>query len=395
MVRQIIHVDMDAFYASVEQRDRPELRGKPVIVGGDVKSRGVVSAASYEARKFGVHSAMPMAQAVRLCPQGVVLPVRMSRYAEVSHVIQSIFEQYTPLVEPISLDEAFLDVTDSRKLFGPAEQIGHEIKRRIREQTQLTASVGIAPNKFLAKLASDLRKPDGFVVLTEQNKQEILDPLPVGKIWGVGKVTEATLHSYGIRTIAQLRGSTAEGLKSIVGNAAEELLRLARGEDDRPVEPDRERKSLSSEQTFATDVRDEAILTSVLLEEVEEVAERLRRHELKAKTITLKLRYGDFRTVTRSEKLREATNLTKPLWETAERVFRKWQTRSAGPLRLLGFAASGLEPEQAGQQLLFSDPEQEKLKRLDQVMDRIRDRYGKRAAHRGTGNLPGDPVTGL
>ena len=384
VVRQIIHVDMDAFYASVEQRDRPELKGKAVIVGGDVKSRGVVSAASYEARKFGVHSAMPMAQAVRLCPQGVVLPVRMDRYAEVSHVIQSIFERYTPLVEPISLDEAFLDVTDSVNLFGPAEQIGHEIKRQIREQTQLTASVGVAPNKFLAKLASDLRKPDGFVVITEQNKREILDPLPVGKIWGVGKVTEGTLQSYGIRTIAQLRAGRFEELKSIVGNAAEELLRLARGDDDRPVEPDRERKSLSSEQTFATDIRDEPILSSVLLEEVEEVAERLRRHQIKARTITLKLRYGDFRTVTRSETLREPTNLTKPLWEAAERVFRQWQIRSGGPLRLLGFAASGLEPEQAGQQLLFPDPEQEKLKRLDQIVDRIRDRYGKRAVHRGT-----------
>jgi DNA polymerase-4 len=384
MFRQIIHVDMDAFYASVEQRDRPELRGRAVIVGGDPKSRGVVSAASYEARKFGVHSAMPMAQAVRLCPQGVVLPVRMDRYAEVSHTIHAIFEQYTPLVEPISLDEAFLDVTDSIDLFGPAEQIGRDIKRQIREETQLTASVGIAPNKFLAKLASDLKKPDGLVVITDENKRETLDPLPVGKIWGVGKVTETTLHSHGIRTIAELRGSTCEQLKSIVGNAADELLRLARGEDDRPVEPDRERKSLSSEQTFATDVRDESILTSVLLEEVEEVAERLRRHHLKAKTITLKLRYGDFRTVTRSETLGEATNLTKPLWEAAGRVFRKWQTRSAGPLRLLGFAASGLEPEQAGQQLLFADPEQERLKRLDEAVDRIRDRYGKRAVRRGT-----------
>ena len=383
VVRQIIHVDMDAFYASVEQRDRPELRGKAVIVGGDAKSRGVVSAASYEARKFGVHSAMPMAQAVRLCPQGIVLPVRMDRYAEVSHVIQTIFEHYTPLVEPISLDEAFLDVTDSENLFGPAARIGQRIKGEIREQTQLTASVGIAPNKFLAKLASDLKKPDGFVVITEENRQEVLDPLPVGRIWGVGKVTEGMLHAYGIRTIAQLRACGLRTLQSIVGNGAEELLRLARGEDDRPVEPDRERKSLSSEQTFATDIRDESILTSVLLEEVEEVAERLRRHQLKARTITLKLRYGDFRTVTRTETLGEATNLTKPLWEVAEQVFRRWQARSGGALRLLGFGVSGLEPEQAGQQWLFPDAEQEKLRRLDQAVDKIRDRYGKRAVHRG------------
>ena len=391
--RQIIHVDMDAFYASVEQHDRPELKGKAVIVGGDPKARGVVSAASYEARKFGVHSAMPMAQAVRLCPQGVVLPVRMDRYAEVSHTIHTIFERYTPLVEPISLDEAFLDVTGSIDLFGSAEQIGHDIKSQIREQTHLTASVGVAPNKFLAKLASDLNKPDGFVVITEQNKQQILDPLPVGKIWGVGEVTEKALHYRGILTIAQLRRTTAEELKGIVGNGAAELLRLACGEDDSEVEPERQRKSLSSEQTFATDIRDAAILSSVLLEEVEEVAERLRRHRLKARTVTLKLRYGDFRTVTRSETLREPTNLTKLLWEAADRVFRQWQVRSGGPLRLLGFAASGLEDEHAGQQLLFPDPEQEKLKRLDSAVDRIRDRYGKRALGRGNWTVRDNPDT--
>jgi DNA polymerase-4 len=390
--RQIIHVDMDAFYASVEQLDRPELKGKAVIVGGDPQGRGVVSAASYEARPFGVHSAMPMAQAIRLCPHAVVLPVRMERYAEISHVIQTIFERYTPLVEPISLDEAFLDVTGSRNLFGSAEQIGQDIKKRIKEQTHLTASVGVAPNKFLAKLASDLRKPDGFVVITEQDKQEILDPLSVGKIWGVGKVTEQALRSHGIATIAQLRCTPLVELEGIVGNAAAELLKLARGEDEREVEPDRERKSLSSEQTFATDIRDAAVLSSVLLEEVEEVAERLRRHQLKARTVTLKLRYGDFRTVTRSETLHEATNLTKPLWEAAERIFRQWHARAGGPLRLLGCGASGLEREHAGQQWLFPDPEQEKLKRLDEAVDKIRDRYGKRAMHRGP-STPGNPGT--
>jgi DNA polymerase-4 len=381
--RRIIHVDMDAFYASVEQRDQPELRGKPVIVGGDPKSRGVVSAASYEVRPFGVHSAMPTAQALRLCPHAVLLPVRMSRYAEVSQTIRTIFESYTPLVEPISLDEAFLDVTDSTNLFGSAEQIGRAIKDRIRAQTHLTASVGLAPNKFLAKLASDLRKPDGFVVVTEENKQAMLDPLPVGRIWGVGKVTEEALSSHGIRTIAQLRATAIETLQAVVGNAAEELLRLARGEDDRAVEADRQHKSLSSEQTFARDIVDQNILLPVLLEQVEEVAERLRRHGLKARTITLKLRYGDFRTVTRSETLREGTNVTTVLWQTAETVFRRWQTRSAGALRLLGFAASGLHDERAGQQLLFTDPEQEKLKRLDRIVDQIRDRYGKGAVRRG------------
>ncbi len=382
--RQIIHVDMDAFYASVEQSDHPELRGKAVLVGGDPKGRGVVSAASYESRKFGVHSAMPTAQALRLCPHAVLLPVHMERYAEVSHTIREIFKSYTPLVEPLSLDEAFLDVTDSVPLFGPAETIGREIKSRILEQTSLTASVGIASNKFLAKLASDLRKPDGFVVITEQNKQETLDPLSVGRIWGVGRVTEKTLSSHGIQTIGQLRLATPTQLKAIVGNAAEELLRLAHGQDDREVEPDRQCKSLSSEQTFATDVADGEVLLSVLMEQVEEVAQRLRRQHLKARTITLKLRYGDFRTVTRSETLAEGTNVTSLLWQAAEKVLRRWQSRSAGPLRLLGFAASGLEDERAGQQLLFPDHRKEKLRKLDQVVDRIRDRYGKHAMRRGT-----------
>lgn len=381
--RQIIHVDMDAFYASVEQRDRPELRGKAVIVGGPAEARGVVSAASYEARKFGVHSAMPTAQALRRCPHAILLPVRMERYAEVSHEIQSIFERYTPLVEPISLDEAFLDVTASTNLFGPPERIGRRIKEQIQSQTQLTASVGIAPNKFLAKLASDLEKPDGFVVITEQNKQQILDPLGVGRIWGVGKVTEKALHSHGIRTIAELRATSEAELSRIVGNGATELLKLARGHDDREVEPARQAKSLSSEQTFATDVRDRDMLLGVLLEQVEEVAQRLRHRQLKARTITLKLRYGDFRTVTRSETLTEATNLTQVLWEAAERVFGRWHRSASGALRLIGFGAGGLEPEAAGQASLFADPETERLQRLDRAMDAIRDRYGKRAVHRG------------
>jgi DNA polymerase-4 len=381
--RQIIHVDMDAFYASVEQLDRPELAGKAVIVGGDPKHRGVVSAASYEVRTFGVHSAMPTAQALRRCPHAILLPVRMSRYVEVARTIRTIFEEYTPLVEPISLDEAFLDVTGSIGLFGNAETIGRAIKRQIKEQTRLTASVGIAPNKFLAKLASDLDKPNGFVVITEQNKHEILDPLGVGRIWGVGKVTEQALARHGIETIGRLRRSGAEWLSGIVGREATELLRLARGEDDRAVEPNQQHKSMSSERTFATDIGNAAILLNVLLEEVEEVAQRLRGRQLKTRTITPKLRYGDFRTLTRSETLNEPTNVTKLLWEAAGRAFRRWHVRGGGPLRLLGFAASGLEPERAGQQPLFPDPEQEKLKRLDRTVDRIRNRYGKRAVHRG------------
>jgi len=381
--RYIIHVDMDAFYASVEQLDNPEFIGKPVIVGGDPKGRGVVSAASYEARKFGIHSAMPMAQAVRLCPHAIVLPVRMKRYVRVSKEIHSILECFTPLVEPVSLDEAFLNVTGSNRLFGSAEEIGLAIKRRIKEGLSLTASVGVAPNKFLAKLASDLKKPDGFVVITEQNKQEILDPLPVGKMWGVGRVTEQALQSHGIRTIAQLRKTPLKKLEEIVSSCASSLLQLASGIDESEVEPVRQAKSLSSEQTFAVDIQDKDVLMSVLLKQVEEVAHRLRADNLRAKTVTLKLRYGDFRTITRSQTLSEATNTTQTLWQCAMGVFHRWQVESAGPLRLIGFAVSGLKHEEIDQKQLFSDAEKEKQKRLDEAVDMIKNRYGKNALRRG------------
>ena len=408
--RQIIYMDMDAFYASVEQLDKAKLAGKPVIVGGPrlcreslapaqarAKSRAVVIAASYEARRFGVgfppsgvpHSAMPMAKAVRLCPHAVVLPARMERYIEVSEKVQAIFERYTPLVEAVSLDEAFLDVTDSTALFGTAEEIGLAIKKTIKEQLGLTASVGIASNKFLAKLASDLEKPDGFVVITEQKKQEILDPLPVGKIWGVGKVTEQALRSHGIKTIAELRKTPLQKLRAIVGNYAATLLELASGIDEREVEPARQAKSLSSEQTFATDIEDAEILLAVLLHQVEEVAQRLRAAKLKARTVELKLRYADFRTITRCRTLNEATNTTQTLWQTAKAIFQEWRTKSPrkrgpDPLRLVGFAASGLVKQDTEQQQLFVDADDQKQERVDKAVDRIKNRYGDDAMRRGT-----------
>jgi DNA polymerase-4 len=381
--RQIIHVDMDAFYASVEQLDNPDLVGKAVIVGGNPKQRGVVSAASYEARKFGVHSAMPMSQAIRLCPDAIVLPVRMKRYVELSKQIHAIFQQFTPQTEPISLDEAFLDVTGSLRLFGSAEKIGRAIKDQIREKLGLVASVGIAANKFLAKLASDLDKPDGFVVITEQNKQQILDPLPVSKIWGVGKVTEKALKSKAINTIKELRETPPEILRSIFGDQTAHVLRLAQGVDNREVESSREAKSISSEQTFATDITDKNILLGVLLNQVEDVAQRLRMNKLDAKTITLKLRYEDFRTITRSHTFDNPTNVTKLLWQEAERVFLKWHKKSAGALRLLGFGASGLRKGGSGQHQLFSEPDQEKQKRLDEAFDKIRNKFGHDALSRG------------
>ena len=381
--RQIIHVDMDAYYASVEQLDNPDLAGKPLIVGGNPKARGVVSAASYEARKYGVHSAMPMARAVRLCPDATVLGVRMERYVEVSHKIHDILDNYTPLVEPISLDEAFLDVTGSTRLFGSAEGIGHAIKKEIRQNLGLTASVGIAPNKFLAKLASDLEKPDGFVVITDQNKRHVLDPLPVGKIWGVGKVTEKALHSCDINTIGQLRGRSVEELQPILGNHAVELLRLASGIDDRQVEPARQAKSISSEETFATDLTDKEVLLPVLRGQVEEVAQRLRACGRQARTLTLKLRYADFTTITRSFTLVRPTDVTRELWQGAQAIFEKWLSKSASPLRLLGFAVSGFGKQGQRQLELFGDQQRQKYERLDRAVDQIRSRYGRDALKRG------------
>jgi len=379
--RQIIHVDMDAFYASVEQLDNPQLAGKPVIVGGSPKGRGVVAAASYQARKFGIHSAMPTSKAIKLCPNAIVLPVRMERYIEFSHRLHEIFQLFTPLVESVSLDEAFLDVTGSTNLFGSAEKIAQTIKNQIKEMLHLTASVGIAPNKFLAKLASDLKKPDGFVVVTDQNKQDILDPLPVNKIWGVGKVTAKTLRSHNIKTIGELRKTPLRRLRHIIGNYAGHLLELAHGIDNTRVEPSRPAKSISTEQTFATDIEDKETLLSILLGQVEEVSQRLRQQALKAGTITLKLRYADFRTITRSKTLTEAANTTRSLWQTAGTVFQNWHSQSPGPLRLLGFAASSLSPENAAQKQLFPDPQEEKQKRLDKAVDKIKNRYGTNALH--------------
>ncbi|HAL45418.1 MAG TPA: DNA polymerase IV [Phycisphaerales bacterium] len=382
--RYILHIDMDAFYASVEQMDNPSLKGKPLIVGGTVQQRGVVAAASYEARKFGIHSAMPTTQALKLCPNVILLPVRMERYAEISGHIINIFHDFTPDVEQLSLDEAFLDVTGSIALFGSAEKIGYNIKNRIKNETGLTASVGIAPNKFLAKLASDLRKPDGFVIITEEKKQQTLDPLSISKIWGVGKVTAAALNKIGIYTIEQLRKTHLKTLQTVMGNQAEDLLLLSQGIDDRPVEPDREAKRMSAEETFAKDVSDKIFLLDILFRQVEEVAARLRADNVEGKTITLKLRYKNFKTVTRSHTFEYPTNISKVLWQEAKKVFEEWHAKSGGELRLLGFGVSGLTPQGSGQKLLFSPdtPEDKKQKKLDEVFDKIKKKYGDDSVQR-------------
>jgi len=374
---------MDAFYASVEVKDNPALQGKPVLVGASPKQRGVVAACSYEARKFGIHSAMPMSQAIRLCPKAIVLPVRMSIYVEISKQIQQIFFNYTPDVEPLSLDEAFLDVTGCISLFGSAETIGRKIKADIREQTGLTASVGLAPNKFLAKLASDLQKPDGFVIITEENKQQILDPLPVSKIWGIGTVTNKALEKVGIKTIEQLRTAPKYKLSMVFGNQIDDILRLAQGIDNRKVEPHTEARSISAEETFPTDIIEKENLLTILQNQVEEVSQRLRAENLQCRTITLKIRYGDYKTITRSFTLDRPTNTTQILLQEAQNLFDQWYKKSAGALRLLGFGTAGLSPEGTGQKLLFSDPQEEKQKKIDEVYDKIRGKFGKGSLKRG------------
>jgi len=382
MDRVIIHVDMDAFYASVEALDDPELAGRPVIVGGDAASRSVVSAASYEARRFGVHSAMPMSQAQRLCPEAIVRPVRMERYREVSQEIRGIFERYTPFIEPISIDEAFLDVSGSCWMWQGPEETGRAIKRDIRGETGLTASLGIAPNKFLAKLASDLEKPDGLVYITEENKQVILDPLPIRSIWGIGPKAEATLHRHGIFTIAELRRQSALFLRSFLGDTADDLLRFSCGIDDAPVVGPSQPKSVSVEETFAADLNDPQELQNVLFGQVEKVAARLRAQNLHARSIGVKFRLANFRTVCRSRPLNPATATTDILWQNVRSIFGEWREKCSDPLRLVGVAASSLVGAESDQGLLFSDATEKKLEALDRVSDDIRRRFGPNALKR-------------
>lgn len=380
----ILHVDMDAFYASVEERDDPSLVGRPVVVGGTAEGRGVVAAANYEARKYGVHSAMASVTARRLCPHAVVIRPRMDRYAAESRKIRAIFEDFTPLVEPLSLDEAFLDVTGSESIFGQSAEIGRAIKRRIRTELGLVASVGVAPNKFLAKIASDVRKPDGFVVVESDGVQAFLDPLPVGRLWGVGKVTGRTFERLGIRTIGQLRLLDADALTTLFGSAGEHYLRLAHGEDDRRVVPDREAKSISNETTFAADIDDMELLRAWLAELVDQTSRRLRRHELKGRTVDIKVRFADFKTITRSQTLARATNITQELLEAGLELLTERLPKQRLPVRLLGFGVTGFDHSGTTQRHLFDEPEREKRKSLDDVADRIAAKFGKAGLRRGT-----------
>jgi DNA polymerase-4 len=374
---------MDAFYASVEQRDRPELRGKPVIVGG-IGPRGVVSAASYEARPFGVHSALPMTTARRLCPHGVFLPARMSHYAQVGRQLRDIFLWFTPRVEPLSLDEAFLDVHGCEGLHGPAPEIARQIKGRIKAETGLTASVGVAPNKFLAKLASDLRKPDGLVVVPAQGVLQFLGPLPVGRLWGVGAKAEKQLHALGVPTIGQLAALPERVLIDHFGKLGRHVWQLAQGRDERPVMPDREAKSVSTETTFPQDVGDRDTLRVCLLELVEHLASRLRQAGLRARTIELKIRSSDFRTRHRGQALPQPTNLSDVLWQAALEVFQDGLTKELLPLRLLGVGGSRLTRDAHVQGDLFDAGLGKRRQALDQAVDAIRGQFGDAAIRRAS-----------
>ncbi len=379
---QIIHVDMDAFFAAVEQRDHPELFGKPVIVGGsDPTSRGVVSTCSYEARKYGIHSAMPLMEAYRRCPDGIFVNGNHRQYELVSKQIREIFFRFTPLVEPLSLDEAFLDVHGCERLFGSSVEIGWKIKSAIKEELNLVASVGVAPNKFLAKLSSDLEKPDGFVVITKDMIQEILWPLPVTRLWGVGQKTAEYLMAKGIKTIGMLAKLDPEILKSNLGKLWPDLYRPAHGVDQRRVEPYSGVKSVGNEITFKEDTSDIDLLETTLLELAEQVGRRLRKSDIRGKTVNIKLRYSNFKTITRSKTLSNNTNSTQTIYEIGLSLLHSTDLFNKS-FRLVGLSVSNLAGEKNQQISLFEEETDLHSDVLSQIMDDLKDRFGEDAVTR-------------
>jgi DNA polymerase-4 len=379
--RSILHVDMDAFYASVEQRDNPELRGKPLVVGGG-DNRGVVAAASYESRAFGIRSAMPMAEARRRCPGLLRVAPRMSHYKAVSEQIFEVFREFSPLIEGLSLDEAFLDVTASLKLFGSGKDIGTAIKARIREQTGLTASVGVAENKLVAKIASDLDKPDGLVVITATTVQPTLDPLPVSVIPGIGRETLAKLHKVGIRSIRDLRLANRRDIEPIFGRFTNKTRDRAAGIDDRPVVSSRGEKSISAEETYERDLQDQKEMERELLRLTERTSRRLRKAGLQAGTVQVKIRRSDFSTYTRQRVLRPPGNGTDQIYAISCDLLATWLEDNPGShIRLLGVGGANLTTAEQGD--LFADTSAAAAP-VDKTVDRIRDRFGSAAVGRAS-----------
>jgi len=402
MTPAILHVDLDAFFAAVEQRDRPELRGKPVIVGGGGPTdRGVVSAASYEARAFGVHSAMPLRTAAALCPGGIFVPVDGAKYQAVSRQVMAILRRFTPLVEPVSIDEAFLDVTGSQALFGDGESIGRQIRAAILDEVRLTASVGVATTKLVAKVASDLRKPDALVIVQPGQEADFLAPLPITRLWGVGARTADALREFGVTTIGDLAGLERAVLERRFGKHGGALTLRARGVDPDPVSDRAPAKSIGHEHTFDVDTSDRDVIERTLLAMAEGVAGRLRASGVKAATVTVKIRDSTFRTITRQRTLAEPTDLTEPIWRAALELARP-EVRAIR-VRLLGVTASNLG-ERVQLQLFSGEGEAAgdaaRGRRVVEAEDAIRRRFGERAVTRarllGTG-LPApfehDPMT--
>ena len=389
--KTFLHVDMDAFFASVEQRDHPELRGKPVIVGAPPDQRGVVAAASYEARAFGVHSAMPSSEAKRRCPDAIFVSHNLGNYREASQQIMRIFESYTPLVQPLSIDEAFLDITGAQRLFGDGPTIAEKIRQDIRAQTQLTASVGVAPNMFLAKIASDMNKPDGLTIVPFDPEaiRPFLAPLPIGRMWGVGKVTQKRLLSLGITTFGKLQTYDFQQLEKAIGTRSARLFsRLSFGMDERDIGGDREGKSISNETTFSRDVTDRSQIESTYKRLIDKVGRRLRKTGLLATTAHLKLRWSDFSTITRQIRLSTPCSDDITLRKTGlELLDTHLQHRS---VRLIGFGVSGLMDgnQPAGGQLdLFETPDNTSMlrrNRLSNAADGIREKYGNNSLRRGS-----------
>jgi DNA polymerase IV len=400
-IRTVLHVDMDAFYASVEQRDRRELRGRPVVVGALPGGRGVVSAASYEARRFGIHSAMPISRAYRLCRDAVYLPVDMDKYAAVSRQIMALLAEWTPLLEPVSIDEAFLDVTASRALRGDGPVIAREIKARIRGEVALTASVGVAPNKFLAKVASDLEKPDGLVVVEAGREAAFVAPLPVSRLWGVGRVTATELEALGIQTIGQLARLSPSALEARFGSHGPSLAELARGRDDRPVEPFAAPKSMGAEETFGADHGDLDRLRETLRAQAERVARELRAEGYAGRVVTLKIRFADFSTYTRAHSAAPTQDGLR-IYQEACRLLER--VRLVQPVRLIGLSVSGLGTAGQGQLPLFG-PDAARQERLGRALDRLAERFGgdavrpasllgRRRSRRGADGRRGDSPSG-
>jgi len=384
--RTILHVDMDAFYASVEQLDHPELRGKPLIVGG-LGQRGVVAAASYEVRAFGVHSAMPMREALRRCPQALSLRPRFERYQQVSSQVFDVFREFTPLIQGLSLDEAFLDVTDSQAALGSAASIAARIKRLIVERVGVTASVGVASNKLIAKIASDLRKPDGLVIVSDDQIGAVLDPLPVRKLFGIGPKTAAHLEQLGIATFAQLRSAPDATLQPLFGRFTGLIKARAAGIDDRPVQAHSDEKQISAETTFDTDLTDPRQLHAELARLADRMATRLRHSGWVAQRVVVKIRRRDFRTFTRQARVRPPTHATAPLAHAAAQLLDQWLTLNRGvAIRLLGVGATDLST--APQLDMFEAQQAVREEKLDNALDEIRARFGTQAVGRASSLRP-------